>query len=451
MKIFKRFLNWMKPLPTKEVSYENDEHLRKKYKFWRVRMFCGMYLAYVIYYFARTNINYATPSMMEAYNITASKFGYITMALFITYGIGKFVSGMLADKCNIRAFMSFGLLGSAIINLVFGFIPSVSLLALLWGVNGIFQSMGYPPAAKGLVYWFSPTERATKWSLWSTSHTIGASLIGFLVAYSIKFGSWQAAFYLPGILGLFTVIILLITLTDKPSAVGLPPIDIYRNDPPVIKQESNVSHFEILKKYVFCNFYIWILSITYIFIYFIRWFPLNWGTLFMSQRGIANHTAAFLLTSMPLIGSFGGLLSGWFADKCFKGRCAPVIIIYLIGLMVGLWGMYKYTYATTSPFIISLFFALVGFCVAGPQAIIGGLYVSRVTAQESISAACGFTGMFGYFGAILTGLIGRIIDKHGWNGIFLTCYACCILSMIFIAFTWKREKQGLMNKQQQGL
>ncbi|MDR0985122.1 MAG: MFS transporter [Endomicrobium sp.] len=436
-----KFINWLKPLPDSKNKISDKKQIAKEYKTWRIRMFGGTFIGYVVYYFTRTNINYATPSMMATYGITAERFGYITMALFIVYGIGRFVSGILADKCNIRTFMALGLMGSSIINLFFGFIPSVPVLIFLWGLNGGFQSMGYPPSSKSLVYWFSPSERATKWGFWSTSHTVGASLIGMLVSFCIKLGNWRAAFYFPGIIGLITSFLLLLILTDKPSSVGLPPIDVYRDDPIPLKKQTGLSHFETLKKYVFFNVYIWILAISYIFIYFIRWFPMNWGTLFMVQRGIPGYIAALLLSFMPLIGSLGGILACWLTDKLFNGRCSPIVIVYLFGLIFSLWGMYHFTSANTSPLIVGLFFALVGFFVAGPQTIIGGLYISRLTVQESVSAACGFVGMFGYIGAILTGFIGAVVDKYGWYGMFVACSICCVLSMILVIMTWNKELQ----------
>jgi sugar phosphate permease len=336
--------------------------------------------------------------------------------------------------------MAFGLIGSAIINLFFGFLPSLPLLTFFWGLNGALQSMGFPPVAKGLVYWFSPSERATKWTLWSSSHTIGTSLIGILAGFCVAIGHWRAVFYLPGIIGLVTGISLLFILTDKPSSVGLPPIDVYCNDELPVKKHNNLSHWQVLTKYVFGNPFLWALAIAYTFIYFIRFATLDWGTLFMTERGIAKDKAAYLLVFMPFIGTLGGIFSGWIADKFFKGRCTPVNLIYLFCLIFSLLGMYRFTSIQTPWWIVGLFLALVGFFVDGPQNLVGGVQTSRVTVQESVSAACGFTGMFGYLGAFLSGIgAAYIIEKWNWRGIFTACIISCIGAMFFVALTWKKE------------
>jgi len=435
-----KFINWLKPLKDAEVQLKDKKQIAKKYTLWRIKMFFGMYFGYVVYYLTRKNLSYIAPSFTSGTGITMIQYGTLGTVMYISYGIGKFLSGTLADKCNIRAFMALGLIVSSVISLFFSYLSSFFLIAFFWGVNGVFQSMGFPPVAKGLVYWFSPSERATKWTLWSSSHTVGTFLVAPLVVFCLSIGNWHAVFYIPGIIGIITGIILLLTLTDKPSSVGLPPIETYKNDTLPTKKQSSLSHKQILLKYVFRNPYLWSLGISYIFIYFIRFCTLDWTTIFMTQRGISEKTAAFLLGFMPLIGSLGGISSGWISEKFFKGRCAPISIIYLLCLIFSLWGMYRFTFSATPLWIIAAFLSLVGFFIDGPQNLVGGVEVSRLTVQESVGAAVGFAGMFGYLGAALSGRgAAYILQKWSWYGVFLTCGISCLVASLFVAFTWKKE------------
>lgn len=435
-----KFINWMKPLPDLKTPSSDDKQVARMYKKWRVRMFLGMYVGYIMYYFTRKNISYAAPSLIAELGITKMEFGILGSTMYITYGIGKFISGLFADKCNIRTFMAFGLIGSAIINLFFGFLSSLPLLTFFWGINGALQSMGFPPVAKGLVYWFSPNERATKWTLWSSAHTVGTSLIGIISGICITTGHWRSAFYFPGAASLIVGIGLLFTLTDRPSSVGLPTVEEYRNDLPHEKKQNHLSHWQVLVKHVFGNPFLWSLAIAYIFVYFIRYATLDWGAIFMVERGIAKDKAAYLLVFMPFIGTLGGISSGWLVDKVFKGRCTQVNLIFLFCLIFSLWGMYHFTQADSPWWLVGLFLALVGFFVDGPQNLIGGVQASRLTVQESVSAACGFTGMFGYLGAFLSGVgAASIIAKWNWQGVFIACGISCLISMLFVAFTWKKE------------
>lgn len=415
-----------------------------------------MYFGYALFYFTRKNLDIIKPTLINNHLFTVEELGTIGMVIYLTYGIGKFVSGVVADKCNIRSVMAVGLFSSSIINILFAFLPQLKSMGLplsltfmasfLWGLNGVAQSMGFPPVAKGLVYWFSPSERATKWTLWSSSHTFGAFFVAQLISLLawMKFG-WQMSFILPACLGIVYSIFMLCAMTDKPSTVGLPAIEVYRNDVmPVTKEKSDMSQWEIVRKYVLTNPFLWALAISYVFIYYVRFATLDWATTFLVQdRGFTQAMAASAASAMPFLGMPGGIVAGYLADRFFQGRCTQMNLIYLVILAASCWGFYKV--ASVDAFLMTaVFSAFIGFFVDGPQNLAGGVQASRVTVQESVSAACGFTGMFGYFGAMLSSKGAAYIStNYGWKGVYISCIFACIIAMICISTTWKKESAGV--------
>ncbi len=415
-----------------------------------------MYFGYALFYFTRKNLDIIKPTLINNHLFTVEELGTIGMVIYLTYGIGKFVSGVVADKCNIRSVMAVGLFSSSIINILFAFLPQLKSMGLplsltfmasfLWGLNGVAQSMGFPPVAKGLVYWFSPSERATKWTLWSSSHTFGAFFVAQLISLLawMKFG-WQMSFIVPACLGIVYSIFMLCAMTDKPSTVGLPAIEVYRNDVmPVTKEKSDMSQWEIVRKYVLTNPFLWALAISYVFIYYVRFATLDWATTFLVQdRGFTQAMAASAASAMPFLGMPGGIVAGYLADRFFQGRCTQMNLIYLVILAASCWGFYKV--ASVDAFLMTaVFSAFIGFFVDGPQNLAGGVQASRVTVQESVSAACGFTGMFGYFGAMLSSKGAAYIStNYGWKGVYISCIFACIIAMICISTTWKKESAGV--------
>ncbi len=435
-----KFFSLYKEVPPAACMLTDEQEIAKKYKKLRWKMFTNMYIAYVVFYFTRKNISPVLHIFSEELNISIMDLGILGTTFYITYGIGKFLSGMLADRSNIRYFMATGLMLASIVNLFFGFLPTLPLLTAFWGLNGAFQSMGFPPVAKGLVHWYSAKERATLWTLWSSSHTAGTFLIGLLVAFLLKYVGWQSAFYIPGILGILTSIGIFMSLKDRPVSEGLPPIEQFSGEPMPVKIESKLTHFEILKKYVFGNPYLWSLCIAYIFVYLIRFGTLDWATKFMYDvRGIDKVKVAIMWSIMPLFGMPGGIIAGLMADKFFKGRCTPVNIIYLVLLALSIWGFY--TYASMENFYLTCFFlGAIGFFVDGPQNLVGGVQVSRVTVPEAVSAACGFAGMFGYIGAALSGVgLAYVTENYGWGAMYGVCIASCIIAALLVSLTWKKE------------
>ncbi len=451
-----KFVSWLKPLPD-AAPLSDEKQIKRLYRNWRIKMFFGMYFGYALYYFTRKNLDYVKPALVDNLGLSVIDLGYIGTTIYLTYGIGKFLSGVMADRCNIRSVMALGLFVSSLINIAFPFIPQfqhflgqmgitlplVAFAALLWGLNGVAQSMGFPPVAKGLVYWFSPSERATKWTLWSSSHTFGAFFVGLLIQYLLKFNLWQMAFFIPAFMGICYSIFLLFFLTDKPTSVGLPAIEVYKNDVMPVKEKSKLTHWQILKKHVLKNPFLWALAISYIFIYYVRFATLDWGTMFLTEeRGFSQELAVSAMKWMPFLGMPGGIVAGYLADKFFQGRCTQINIIYLIILAASCWGFYMVA-GTNHFFWTSLLASFIGFFVDGPQNLAGGVQASRVTVQESVSAACGFTGMFGYFGAMLSSTgAAYISNAFGWKGVYYSCIIACIIAMGFISTTWKKEAAG---------
>jgi sugar phosphate permease len=362
--------------------------------------------------------------------------------------------------------MALGLFLSSLANIFFPFLPSVSksigvplvlVASILWGINGIFQSMGFPPVAKGLVYWFAPKERARKWTLWSTSHVAGAFLIGVIAAFLLRkkiniFGlnAWKLTFVIPGIIGIIYSVIILLTLTDKPQTVGLPPIEEYSNDKLPIKKESGMAYSEAIKKYLFINPMFWALSIAYIFIYYVRFATLDWGTMFLVEHcNFTQANAASVLKWMPLIGAIGGILSGYLVDKVFKGKCTPVVLIFLIISAFSCWQFYIQATSitqTSGVLLTTIFAALIGFSIDGPQNLVGGVQISRIVPQEAVAAATGLAGLFGYLGSILSNLgVAWLTKNIGWKSVFTSCIIASILAALLVLLTYKAEKRQLKN------
>ena len=179
--MFKKLGAFFKEPPIAE-PIQDSAKVDSMYKHWRLRMFIGCFIGYTIFYLCKKNIAVAPPGIMDEFHYSATELGLLGSSLYLTYGIGKFVNGVLADGSDVRKFFPTALLMTALANILFALSPSVvSILGLgpkmfamvllwtmafLWGVSGWFQSAGFPAVAKSLTYWYSNSERGTKWSLW---------------------------------------------------------------------------------------------------------------------------------------------------------------------------------------------------------------------------------------------------------------------------------------------
>ncbi len=147
----------LKPAPDAE-PITDPQQIDQMYRYWRLRTLYACFIGYAVFYLCRRNIPLAVPMLREELDISRGVAGLIDTAMLITYGVGKFCNGILADRTNPRFLMALGLLLSAVANLLFGFTTAVFLLVFLFAMNGWFQSMGFPPGARLLSHWYSPSE-----------------------------------------------------------------------------------------------------------------------------------------------------------------------------------------------------------------------------------------------------------------------------------------------------
>jgi len=437
-------------------TIQDEGKVESMYSHWRLRIFYSCFIGYTVFYLCKKNIAVALPGLSEEFGYTNTELGLLGSSLYLTYGIGKFVNGVLADGSDVRKFLPTALILTAIANICFALsavfitpgkftffgLPTETILLWLfvffWGASGWFQSAGFPAVAKSLTYWYSNSERGTKWSLWSCSHQVGTFLSVIISGQLAAHFGWRMAFLVPGTLAILVAIWLFNRLRDRPQSLGLPDVESYRNEPTAKKAESeadNRSYVQIFKENILFNKTIWMLAIAYIFVYIIRFGAEDWMIKYLSEaKGNSLDLATNKLSVLPLVGIAGTICAGLISDKIFKGKRAPVNLIYLVGVVCCLV-LLKFNTINALDFV---FIGLLGAFTYGPQMMIGGLCAVESSSKKVASAATGFTGTFGYIGAVLSATgTGFMVDKFGWNGalvfwIFsaIICIAICTVIML---------------------
>ena len=172
------------PAPPAPVMLTDPTEIKQHYRRWQRRVLIASIIGYAMFYFVRKNLSIAMPVMEKSLGITKTDLGLFLTLHGLLYGLSKFGNGFLGDRCNARTFMAFGLALSAVVNIFFGLSSAVLTLGLLWMFNGLVQGIGFPPCARLMTHWFSPKELATNFSIWNTSHSIGAALVGGAVRVS---------------------------------------------------------------------------------------------------------------------------------------------------------------------------------------------------------------------------------------------------------------------------
>lgn len=443
-------MSWFKLFehaPHKE-EIKDPELIKKNYKYWRMRIFYSMYIGYAFFYITRKSFTFAMPAMMVDLGFTKADLGILGSVLYITYGLSKFISGMMSDRSNPRYFMAIGLILTGFFNIFFGMTSSILLFAIFWGLNGWFQGWGWPPCARLLTHWYSQSERGTWWGVASTSHNVGGAIIPVLVVFVAQAFGWRMAMYVPGILCILVGLFLINRLRDTPQSLGLPTIEIYKGEATSYQkssEEKELSHKEMLLEYVLKNKYIWILAFAYFFVYIIRTVINDWGLVYLYEyKQFSLIAAGSCIFSFELGGFFGCLASGFLSDRIFQGRRGPINAIFGIFVILSVLALW-YTPVGGIVFASVAMFAI-GFFIFGPQMLVG-VAATELSHKKAAGTAVGFIGWFGYAGAAVAGFpFAKITQEYGWGVFFVVLGICSVLMVLLLLPVWSiksREQREL--------
>jgi len=420
------------------AEIQDEAQVKRSYTYWRMRIFIGMYLGYVFYYFSRKSYAFAMPAMIHELGFTKSELGILGSVMALTYGISKFLNGVLSDRSNPRMFMGTGLLLTGVFNIFFGLSSSIIFFALFWGLNGWFQGWGAPPCARLLTHWYSHRERGTWWGFWNTSHSVGGGIIPLIAAGCAQALGWRYAMFVPGALCIGMGLFVMFCLRDTPESLGLPAVEKYRNDYPEgkVHEEVNPSVHRILVDLVLKNGYIWVLAISYFFVYVVRTAVNDWGALYLVEtKGHTLMTASLCITWFELGGICGSLLAGWASDRVFRGYRIPVCIIFSLLALLAICG-FRMTPAHHVLLDSCLMFSI-GMMIFGPQFLIG-MVPAELSHKKAAGTAVGFVGWWAYLGAAAAGYpLGALTQKHGWDGFFTVVASCAVVASLLLLPMWK--------------
>jgi OPA family sugar phosphate sensor protein UhpC-like MFS transporter len=365
---------------------------------------------------------------------------------YITYGVSKFVSGMVSDQSKPRYFMGFGLIATGTINIAFGLSSSLVMFAALWTLNAFFQGWGWPPCAKLLTTWYSRSERGFWWSIWNTCHNLSGALIPISIGFVAMTWGWRYGFILPGILAIGVGSLICFRMRDKPTSLGLPSVGEWRNDELEKRHEregQGLAFKQILRTYVLGNKYIWLLCSSYLLVYVVRTAINDWGNLYLTERHGFELFSANAAVSMFEIGGFiGSLFGGWGSDKFFRGNRAPMNLIFALGIFVSVAALWLTP--LDNFFVLSGCFFAIGFFVFGPQMMIG-MAAAECSHKDVAGTATGFVGLFGYLGAALASYpIAIIIEQFSWEGFFsVITLSAASIGLLILPFVKAQQRAGI--------
>jgi OPA family glycerol-3-phosphate transporter-like MFS transporter len=416
----------MTPKPGVPPDFADSAYRRRRFQNW---MLVG--LLYSFFYMTRYNFSALSPTLKDVFGWTKSDLGIFETLLPLVYGLSVVLNAPLADRFGGRRSFLFGAVGVVVMNVTFGlfYLVVVSpghyrwdvtprelawIMAVVWAVNGYFQSFGALSIVKINAQWFHVRERGTFAAIFGVLIRFGLILAFSGVPIIAAILPWQYAFFIPAALVFVLFLGTLLFVAETPVAAGFS-----ERDTGDVDQGTRPSVLFVVRR-VFTSRTMWMIALASMMIGFVRRSVVDawWPVYYKEVLGSAQTTAGYQVTAwgIAIAGIIGGFAFGMTSDRVFEGRRAPVISMGFLGMALAL-GVFALAGqlrlgvpgATASMLLLSFF-------VNGAHGMIGGAASMDFGGRRGAATAAGlFDGMQYLAGAVTGTAVGAITTRYGWE------------------------------------
>jgi len=416
----------------------------EKFRRYAWLMLLSFGFTYLFFYNGRQNINLVMKELAEDFGSTTAAFGVVSSALFWCYAFGQLINGRLGAFFGYKRFMMFGVVASAVINIVISFQHSIPVIAVLWGLNGFFQSMVWSNGLGVLNKWWPKSNRGFATGL-TTAFSGMAQVVTYLtillcLELNPEWG-WRAAFRYPMIPMLLMLIAFGMFFKEKPEDIGLPPFSEQTAETKDDRLEAEIKSkgyfypylvlFKEPKVLVFCL----ISAIAGVGRYgLLTWIP----TYFAEEMGLSIKEGIFSSILLPFGQACAMFIFPIITDKLLKGKREPMLVIASVITFAGM---------LVFPFIKSQIAASAMLFVLGVFAMVTGVIwtiAGDIGGRAFSSTVVGVFDWAVYMGAaIQASIFGFVKDAFGWSAIFITIGALYIIMLTLTLLARKMKTKNI--------
>lgn len=402
-----------------------------------------VWFSYGAFYFCRTNISAAVPGLKESVEsgglgLTATQISIVLGATKIAYAAGQFVNGQLSEQFSARKLLALGMLGTAALNVLFGFGTSLYFLIFVWACNGYSQSLGWPPCVRVIANWFPVSRRGKVIGLIGTGYQATAVLTFVVSGFAAELFGWRGALWVPAGIMVIAAVAMLALLEEQPP---LDADDDGQSAAASSRKATNAPENSVFRNLTLTisNPALWILGASLGLLNASRYGFLDWGLTHLKEvQETGVGLAALKYAVLPLGAIAGSYCAGWATDRFFGSRRAPVTCLLLIAL--GILSLCYDAVARISVPATILLLVVIGFCIYGPQVLLVGTAPADLARKGTSAAAAGFVNSLGYVGAASGDYFtGRALDAYGWQTTIYLWACWAFAAAIMAGMLWNAK------------
>ena len=158
---------------------------------------------------------------------TKTILGLLDTTYLVCYAFFTFLSGPVADRVDLRVFLTVGMVGSGLFTAMFGLayrarVHSIWYFFCVQALTGLFHTTGWPGVLTVVANWFQKDRKGFIMGAWYSHASVG-NILGAISAGIFADDNWGLSFIIPGLIMMVVGVLLFLFLVPDPAMVDIDP------------------------------------------------------------------------------------------------------------------------------------------------------------------------------------------------------------------------------------
>jgi OPA family glycerol-3-phosphate transporter-like MFS transporter len=389
-------------------------HAGARLKRWQWLTVGLMVVGYAGYYLCRSNLSATMPLITEDLvsrgmdpGDVKEWLGWAVSLGTIGYALGKFAAGSLTDLLGGRRNYLIGMAGAVACTVLLPLGGSLPVFTLIWFLNRLIQSLGWPGMIKITSRWVSYSAYGTVMGVISLSFLFGDAAARAFMGQLIEAGlGWRVVFWIAGGVLAFLLVLNVILIRESPQELGLPePCTNPENLFGALGEDPHPDAAGPLLLTLARSPAFWIVCLLSLGLTLLRETFNNWTPTYLVEGvGLPKGVAAGTSAVFPFFGGISVMMAGFLGDRFGRVGRATIILggIALCGLVLAVLGATDFAGRSSEALVLV---AAVAFLLIGPYSYLAGAISLDFGGKRGHTL--GWQGVFKMLAvvALLTGIV----------------------------------------------
>ena len=418
---------------------DGEEGARKSVGRTRWWIVWTVFFSTVINYISRQTFSVLSPVIAAQFHLSHTDLAKIIGAFQLSYALTWLAGGIFLDAVGTRIGLSVAVIWWSLVNILMGFVSSVSGFMAFRFMLGIGEGLNWPGASKTVAEWFPNRERSVAVAIFDSGSSVGGALAAIVIPLiAIAFG-WRWSFVFSGLLGF---VWLFFWLRNYHPLASHPRVTTqetaYIRAGQEMPQSSGTASQRWLRLAADKN--VWGVVLGRALTDPIWWFYVFWLPQYLSDARGFNLKEIALFAWVPFVaadlGNFtGGFVSGYCVRRGFSTLRARTVVctVSCLPMLAGIPAARAHSSAAA---LILICVALWGYAA---WSTMGLTLPSDLFPQDVVATVTGLSGLAaGLAGMAFTFMVGITVDRYSYLPAF--CMAALMpLGATFCLYVFIRE------------